>query len=107
MVANDSNSGGDPGLGVPNSTNVEALTERYEHERQKRLRADAMSQYEELEASSSSRLGSLVDDPFVDHEALNARPAGLVDGQEVKVIICECSPKSASDSLQPLVEPHD
>lgn len=93
MVVDSTNSGVERGLETPASeVDIQAITERYEHERQRRLRADALSQYEELETSSSSRLESLANDPFVDHEALNARPAGLVDGQEVKVIICACSP---------------
>lgn len=95
------NSGVDEGLGTPESVDIHAITKRYDHETQRRLRADAISQYEELESSSSSRLGSLADDPFVDHEALNARPPALVDGQEVKVIICACSQKEHTSSNNP------
>lgn len=76
------------GLENQDTVDFRAVKERYEHEKQRRLRADAQSQYEEIETSASSRLASLADDPFVDHEALNAQPMRLVDGQEVKVIIC-------------------
>lgn len=75
------------GLPIPESVDIHAITEKYEREKQRRLRTDAQNQYEELETSSSSRLGSLAEDPFVSHEKLNAQPANLVGGQEVKVII--------------------
>lgn len=82
------NSQADLSLENQDSVDFQAIKERYEYEKQKRLRADAQSQYEELETSASSRLGSLAEDPFVNHEVLNTQPMRLVDGQEVKVIIC-------------------
>lgn len=90
MVLNNTNSEAELGSSAlePESVDIQAITARYEYERDRRLRSDAQSQYEELEDSSVSRLESLAKDPFVDHEVLNARPTGLVDGQEVKFIIC-------------------
>lgn len=64
---------------------VQALSNKYLEEKEKRERADALYQYEELEGSKS--LSYLADDPFVDHDALNAQKPPLEDGQQVQVII--------------------
>ncbi|CAN8104527.1 unnamed protein product [Discula destructiva] len=69
----------------PDGWNVAELSKKYNEEKEKRLRADGQSQYEEL--SKSSRLASLGKDPFADHEALNKQPSSLKDGQEVQVLI--------------------
>lgn len=63
----------------------ESLARRYAEEKERRVRSDGMDQYVELE--DSSKFAYLAEDPFVDHESLNARPSPLKNDQEVKVII--------------------
>lgn len=75
------------GTDKPEKIDVEALTKKYLEEKDKRQRVDGLAQNEELEESESSKLSSLADDPFVDHDALNARQQPLEDGQQVQVII--------------------
>ncbi|KAI3396947.1 hypothetical protein diail_11560 [Diaporthe ilicicola] len=64
---------------------IQALANKYAEEKQRRTRLDGLAQNEELE--ESRRFSSLADDPFVDHDALNARHPALKDGQQVLVII--------------------
>lgn len=61
------------------------LTRKYDKEKERRERSDGVEQYVELE--ESTRFAYLAEDPFVDHESMNAQPSPLQDGQEVKVII--------------------
>lgn len=70
---------------MPDKIDVEALTNKYLREKDRRERVDGLAQNEELEESES--FSSLADDPFVDHDALNAQPQPLEDGQQVQVII--------------------
>lgn len=69
----------------PEKIDVKALSNKYLEEKERRERADALTQYEELE--ESEHLSSLADDPFVDHDVLNAQQQALEDGQQVQVII--------------------
>ncbi|KAK1994188.1 cyclohexanone monooxygenase [Colletotrichum falcatum] len=62
-----------------------ALNKKYADEKEKRQRPDGNAQYTEIE--SDARLGKLAQDPWVDHEELNARPTNLADGDEVKVVV--------------------
>ncbi|KAK7992476.1 hypothetical protein PG996_012491 [Apiospora saccharicola] len=63
------------------------LTQKYEEEKAKRLRADGSAQYNEFESCPNARLRGLVDDPWVDHAHLNAQqPPNLADGQHIKVL---------------------
>ncbi|KAK7932150.1 hypothetical protein PG985_002862 [Apiospora marii] len=62
------------------------LSQKYEEEKAKRLRADGSAQYDEFESCPNARLRSLGDDPWVDHDKLNAQPPNLADGQHVKVL---------------------
>ncbi|KAK2024118.1 cyclohexanone monooxygenase [Colletotrichum zoysiae] len=62
-----------------------ALNQKYTEEKEKRQRPDGNDQYTEIE--SDARLGRLARDPWVNHEELNARPANLADGDDVKVIV--------------------
>ncbi|EFQ33853.1 cyclohexanone monooxygenase [Colletotrichum graminicola M1.001] len=62
-----------------------ALNKKYTEEKEKRQRPDGNAQYTEIE--SDARLSKLAQDPWVNHEELNARPANLADGDEVKVIV--------------------
>lgn len=60
------------------------LREKYDHEREKRLRPDKMAQYSDIR---DPMLHDLNIDPWVDHAALAAHGYPLVDGSEVKVLI--------------------
>ncbi|KAM4054389.1 pyridine nucleotide-disulfide oxidoreductase [Hirsutella rhossiliensis] len=64
------------------------IASRYQAEKNKRLRPDGDAQYLELGLSpSSSRLAGLAQDPWADHDALDARPPGLADGDDVRVLV--------------------
>lgn len=71
--------------GTPGSVDVETLNRKYAEERDRRQRSDGLAQNVELE--DSDKFASLAEDPFVDHDALNAQPPALQDGQEVRVLI--------------------
>lgn len=73
------------GSAQPDKIDVEALSNKYQEEKERRQRVDGLAQNVELEESES--LSSLADDPFVDHDALNAQQQALEDGQQVQVII--------------------
>lgn len=73
------------GSNQPDKIDVEALSNKYRVEKERRQRVDGLAQNEELEESES--FSSLADDPFVDHEALNSQQQALEDGQQVQVII--------------------
>lgn len=73
------------GSNQPDKIDVEALSNKYQEEKERRQRVDGLAQNVELEESES--LSSLADDPFVDHDALNAQQQALEDGQQVQVII--------------------
>ncbi|WYZ42444.1 hypothetical protein EsH8_VI_000143 [Colletotrichum jinshuiense] len=62
-----------------------AMNKKYTEEKEKRQRSDGNDQYVELE--SDERFSKLAEDPWVDHEKLNAQPPNLKDGDEVKFII--------------------
>lgn len=85
MVANSDQPLADGPVANSGSVDVDALSRKYEEERQRRQRSDGLAQNVELE--DSDKLAYLAEDPFVDHEALNAQPPSLEDGQEVQVII--------------------
>lgn len=69
----------------PGSFDIEALSRKYAEEKQRRDRPDGLAQNVELE--DSDKFAYLAEDPFVDHDALNAAPPAIEDGQEVQVII--------------------
>ncbi|KAH6692742.1 phenylacetone monooxygenase [Plectosphaerella plurivora] len=73
--------------GAPAVPDLQALSARYAQEKEKRIRADGASQYEELQFAASERFRHLATDPWVDHEALNAAKPNLADGDNVKVLI--------------------
>ncbi|GKT89219.1 flavin-binding monooxygenase-like family protein [Colletotrichum tofieldiae] len=62
-----------------------ALNKKYTEEKEKRQRSDGNAQYIEIE--SDAQFSKLAEDPWVDHEKLNAQPSNLKDGDEVKVIV--------------------
>jgi len=69
----------------PDKIDVQALSSKYLEEKERRERVDGVAQNQELE--ESEYFSSLADDPFVDHDALNAQQQALEDGQQVQVII--------------------
>lgn len=69
----------------PDEIDVQALSSKYLEEKARRERVDGLAQNQELEESES--FSSLADDPFVDHDALNAQQPALKDDQQVQVII--------------------
>ncbi|KAF3353716.1 hypothetical protein VdG1_08022 [Verticillium dahliae VDG1] len=64
---------------------VAAVQARYAQEKAKRLHPEGVEQYVEL--TNSGRLQSLASDPWVDHDALNAEPPSLRNGDDIKVLI--------------------
>lgn len=63
------------------------LVQKYDEEKKKRLRSDGNNQYVDLEQAKTSKLASLVQDPWVDHAALNAQQPNLSNGDHVKFTI--------------------
>lgn len=66
---------------------LSGLTQKYEEEKQKRLRADGANQYVDLESTTSSHLATLIEDPWVDHATLNTQKPNLENGDEIKFLI--------------------
>ncbi|KAE8166080.1 hypothetical protein BDV40DRAFT_308078 [Aspergillus tamarii] len=64
---------------------ADALNEKYEQEKLKRLRSDGNNQYVEIE--SVDRFRALAVDRWVDHAKLNSQPANLKDGDNIKILI--------------------
>lgn len=64
-----------------------SLGAKYEDEKNKRLRPDGNSQYLDLELEAPPHLARLVEDPWVDHDALNAQEPSIRDGDDVKFLI--------------------
>ncbi|KAI1759224.1 FAD/NAD(P)-binding domain-containing protein [Hypoxylon sp. FL1150] len=60
---------------------------KYTAEAQKRVRKEGIDQYQVLSQSESDRLRHLVDDVWADHEALDALPPPLRDGDSPKFLI--------------------
>lgn len=69
------------------SPDLAFLTQKYEEEKNKRIRDDGNAQYVDLELSTSSHLTRLIEDPWVDHDALNSSTPNLKDGDDVKFLI--------------------
>ncbi|KAI6093305.1 FAD/NAD(P)-binding domain-containing protein [Hypoxylon rubiginosum] len=63
------------------------VQQKYTEEAQKRVRKDGLDQYQVLSQSDSDRLRHLVDDVWADHEALDALPPPLKDGDRPKFLI--------------------
>lgn len=70
--------------------NLASLTKKYNEESQKRFRSEGSAQYLELADAQTNTLAELSNDPWVDHEALNAQPTNLKDGDDIKVLILGC-----------------
>lgn len=71
-----------------NDLNAAAIMQKYTEEAQKRaaLRRGT-SIYSDLQTNESERFQSQSQDPWADHEALNAREPMLRDGDKKKVVI--------------------
>ncbi|KAH7027322.1 uncharacterized protein B0I36DRAFT_375269 [Microdochium trichocladiopsis] len=63
------------------------IQERYTAETQKRLRPDGPAQFLNLEESDNDRLRHLADDPWADHEALDAVEPPITQGSHHKFLI--------------------
>ena len=58
---------------------------KYIEERNKRLRSEGAAQF--IKVSETARFSHLANDPWVDHERLNALPSPLPSGASVKFLI--------------------
>jgi hypothetical protein len=58
---------------------------RYTEERNKRLRAEGLGQF--LKLADSAQFRYLVDDPWVDHVAFNAKLSVLSNGDDIKFLV--------------------
>ncbi|KAJ6504609.1 flavin-binding monooxygenase-like family protein [Mycena vitilis] len=63
---------------------MEAVEARYSEERDKRIRPDGVAQY--LRLADSSEFKYIQEDPWVDHQALNAQTPVLNDGDDIKFL---------------------
>ena len=77
---------GDVANGVPDAG---AIMQKYTEEAQKRVihRPLGMGHYADLRTIESGRFHVLAEDPWADHDALNARDPPLKDGDKAKVVI--------------------
>ncbi|TLD33330.1 hypothetical protein PspLS_00135 [Pyricularia sp. CBS 133598] len=66
---------------------IAAIHQKYQEEAQKRTRKDGALQYVDLEEDEAGHLAHLIDDPWVDHDALNAATLPLKDGDDVKFFV--------------------
>ncbi|KAL1850987.1 hypothetical protein Daus18300_012721 [Diaporthe australafricana] len=66
-----------------------AIMQKYSEEAQKRVlhRPQGIAHYADLRAIKSGRFHTLAEDPWADHDALNAREPPLKDGDKVKVLV--------------------
>ncbi|KAI6277431.1 hypothetical protein MCOR27_005995 [Pyricularia oryzae] len=76
----------------PDLAALSDLFDKYEEEAEKRILPDGTSQYmdleEDQEARESSRhLTHLIEDPWVDHETLNAATPPIENGNDVKFLV--------------------
>lgn len=76
----------DMGNGAPDAG---AILQKYAEEAQKRVqyRPLGMGHYADLRAIESGRFHALAEDPWADHDALNAREPPLKDGNKAKVVV--------------------
>lgn len=83
---NGASAASDAGNGV---LDAGALMQKYAEEAQKRVvhRPKGLAHYADLRAIESGRFHALVEDPWADHDALNAREPPLKDGDKAKVLI--------------------
>ncbi|KAJ4294037.1 hypothetical protein N0V90_007726 [Kalmusia sp. IMI 367209] len=58
---------------------LEAVRKKYAEEAKKRLRPEGSAQFLSLKDANDPRLQSLNEDPWADHDALNARPSPIRD----------------------------
>ncbi|RYC59968.1 hypothetical protein CHU98_g6231, partial [Xylaria longipes] len=63
------------------------IQQKYAVEAQKRVKAEGLSQFQELSQSNSDRLRHLVDDVWADHAALDAQPSPINPGDCPKFLI--------------------
>ncbi|KAI0399643.1 hypothetical protein F4802DRAFT_540942 [Xylaria palmicola] len=63
------------------------IQQKYAEEASKRVKADGLSQFQDLAQSDNDRLRHLVDDTWADHAALDAQPSPLNPGDCPKFLI--------------------
>ncbi|KAI3399307.1 hypothetical protein diail_7262 [Diaporthe ilicicola] len=68
---------------------TDAIMQKYSEEAQKRVlhRPQGIAHYADLRTIKSGRFHALAEDPWADHDALNARDPPLKDGDKVKVVV--------------------
>ncbi|OAL45746.1 FAD/NAD(P)-binding domain-containing protein [Pyrenochaeta sp. DS3sAY3a] len=76
-----------PSDAVVDPKKLAAVRERYNIEAQKRLRPEGLAQFQPLKDAQEERLRSLSDDPWVDHQALNARPSPITQDATYKYFV--------------------
>ncbi|KAI9158186.1 Pentalenolactone D synthase [Paramyrothecium foliicola] len=64
-----------------------SLGQKYEEEKEKRVHPDRKENYIDLELDAPAHLARLIEDPWVDHDTLNAQTPILEDGDDVKFLI--------------------
>ena len=62
-----------------NLDKLNAVRKRYADEANKRIRPDAFGQFLQLTETDEAKLSSMVEDPWADHEALNAQKSPIED----------------------------
>ncbi|WYZ44677.1 hypothetical protein EsH8_VII_001113 [Colletotrichum jinshuiense] len=66
---------------------LESVRKRYAEEAKKRLRPEGAAQFLPLNEAPEDRLSSLLDDPWVDHEKINARESPIRDDKIIRFFI--------------------
>jgi hypothetical protein len=66
---------------------AQLVQQKFTEEAAKRMRADGMSQFQELHYSNEDRLRQLADDPFADHATLDKLPQPIKSGDRIKFLV--------------------
>ncbi|KAL2204698.1 FAD/NAD(P)-binding domain-containing protein [Sarocladium strictum] len=69
------------------TTSLAFIRQKYAQEAEKRVRPEGSKQFVALTHAEEARLRFLSQDPWVDHEALNARPSPVTNGGTYKFVI--------------------
>lgn len=85
-MASTARENGTNGAPSPEDLKLFELSQKYSEEAAKRRREDGLAQFVRLKESGSERIRALVEDPWADHAALNARPT-VNDGAKHKFVI--------------------
>lgn len=66
---------------------LEAVRKRYAEEAAKRIRPEGLEQFLQLTETDEKRLHALVEDPWVDHDALNAQNSPIKNGEVYRFFV--------------------